>query len=155
MSTTNGKREFEGKVALVTGAASGIGRAAAVAFARGGANVVVADVGEEGSRQTARLIEEAGRSLAVHCDVTRADHVQAALKKATDAIGRLLERDTAVSAKGNHERCSSGNVVQRLRELAQQRSEGALRHAAVASGLAPVPGRDDGVALAPTKDCQP
>jgi NAD(P)-dependent dehydrogenase (short-subunit alcohol dehydrogenase family) len=90
MSAANGRREFDGKVALVTGAASGIGRAAALAFARAGARVVVADVGEDGNRETARLIEEAGeRSLAVRCDVTRADDVVAALKKATDAFGRL------------------------------------------------------------------
>lgn len=90
MNTANGKREFDGKVAFVTGAASGIGRAAALAFARAGASVVVADVGEEGNRQTARLIAESGgRSLAVGCDVTRADDVQAALQKATEAFGRL------------------------------------------------------------------
>src|SRR4051812_28227066 len=90
MSSANGKRELDGKVAFVTGAASGIGRAAALAFARAGASVVVADVGEEGNRETVRLIEKAGgRSLAVRCDVTRADSVQAALKSATDAFGRL------------------------------------------------------------------
>src|SRR3954468_8565216 len=90
MSTANGKKEFAGKVALVTGAASGIGRAAALAFARAGASVVVADVGEDGNRETARLIEEAGgRSLAVRCDVTRADEGQGGLKKGTAAFGRL------------------------------------------------------------------
>jgi NAD(P)-dependent dehydrogenase (short-subunit alcohol dehydrogenase family) len=90
MNTANGKREFDGKVAFVTGAASGIGRAAALAFARAGASVVVADVGEEGNRQTAQLIAEAGgRSLAVGCDVTRANDVRAALQKTTEAFGRL------------------------------------------------------------------
>lgn len=90
MNTANGKSAFDGKVAFVTGAASGIGRAAALAFASAGASVVVADVGEEGNRETARLIAEAGgKSLAVGCDVTRADDVQAALQKAKDAFGRL------------------------------------------------------------------
>ena len=53
--------QFRGKVAFVTGAASGIGRAAALAFAREGASVVAADVSEQGNQETARLIEEQGR----------------------------------------------------------------------------------------------
>ena len=53
--------KFTGKVAFVTGAASGIGRAAALAFARQGASVVAADVSEQGNQETARLIEEQGR----------------------------------------------------------------------------------------------
>ena len=60
---------FAGKVAVVTGASSGIGRATALAFAREGASVVVADVATDGNQETARMIDEAGgRSLAVSCD---------------------------------------------------------------------------------------
>ena len=70
---------FAGKVAFITGATSGIGRATALAFAREGANVVVADVAADGNRETARLIEQAGgRAFAVACDVTRADDIKAA-----------------------------------------------------------------------------
>src|SRR3954470_24380445 len=76
---TNGTL-FEGKVAFVTGGASGIGRAAALAFARQGASVVVADVSDEGNQETARLIEqEGGRALAVRCDVRCGEEVKAAL----------------------------------------------------------------------------
>ena len=58
--TTNNNGSFTGKVAFVTGAANGIGRAAALAFAHEGASVVVADVSEQGNQETARMIEEAG-----------------------------------------------------------------------------------------------
>src|SRR5439155_21150289 len=82
---TNGKRDFRGKVAFVTGGGNGIGRAAARAFAGQGASVVVADVSENGNRETARMIEEqGGRALAVRCDV-----MKAALDKTVEAFGRL------------------------------------------------------------------
>jgi NAD(P)-dependent dehydrogenase (short-subunit alcohol dehydrogenase family) len=81
---------FEGKVTFVTGAASGIGRAAALAFARAGASVVAADLAEEANQQTAHLIEQSGgRAVAVRCDVTRSEDVQSALQKAVDTFGRL------------------------------------------------------------------
>src|SRR3954466_8402029 len=86
----NNSFDFDGKVAFVTGGASGIGRAAALAFARAGASVAVADVGEQANQETARLIEqEGGRALAVRCDVTRGDDVKAALQKTAEAFGRL------------------------------------------------------------------
>src|SRR3954471_5806078 len=86
----NNPTNFTGKVAFVTGAASGIGRAAALAFAREGASVVAADVSEQDNQETARLVEErGGRALAVRCDVTRAEDVKAALAKTVEAFGRL------------------------------------------------------------------
>jgi NAD(P)-dependent dehydrogenase (short-subunit alcohol dehydrogenase family) len=82
--------DFAGKVAFVTGAASGIGRATALAFAQAGATVVVADISVEAGRDTVRLIDEAGGSaLAVSCDVTRDQDVRAAVERTVEAFGRL------------------------------------------------------------------
>jgi NAD(P)-dependent dehydrogenase (short-subunit alcohol dehydrogenase family) len=81
---------FEGKVAFVTGAGGGIGRAAALAFAREGASVVVSDISEQDARETVRMIEEpGGRALAVGCDVTRSGDVKAALDQTVETFGRL------------------------------------------------------------------
>jgi NAD(P)-dependent dehydrogenase (short-subunit alcohol dehydrogenase family) len=81
---------FDGKVTFVTGATSGIGRATALAFAREGASVVVADIAADGVGETARLIEQAGgQALAVTCDVSRSEDVQAALDAAVERFGRL------------------------------------------------------------------
>ena len=88
--TTNENGSYTGKVAFVTGGASGIGRATALAFAREGASVAVADISEQGNQETARTIEElGGRAIAVRCDVTRAEEVKAALDKTVEAFGRL------------------------------------------------------------------
>lgn len=86
----NVKGSFARKVAFVTGGGSGIGRAAALAFAREGASVAVADVSEQGNRETARMIEErGGRALAVRCDVTQTGDVKKALDQTVAAFGRL------------------------------------------------------------------
>jgi NAD(P)-dependent dehydrogenase (short-subunit alcohol dehydrogenase family) len=81
---------FADKVAFVTGATTGIGRATALAFAREGASVAVADVAAEGNQETARLIEQAGgQALAVTCDVTSTDDIRAALEATVERFGGL------------------------------------------------------------------
>src|SRR4051812_14104599 len=86
----NATYDYRGKVAFVTGAASGIGRATALAFARAGAQVALADLSADGLEETARLIRaDSGQALTLACDVTSEDDVQAAVERTVERFGRL------------------------------------------------------------------
>jgi NAD(P)-dependent dehydrogenase (short-subunit alcohol dehydrogenase family) len=78
------------RVAIVTGASSGIGRAAAIAFGKAGAKVVVVARREDKGQETVRLVQEAGsEAVFVQADVTKASDVEAMVKKTLEIYGRL------------------------------------------------------------------
>lgn len=88
--STDGSQRFAGKAAFVTGAGSGIGRAAALAFAQEGAHVAVVDRDEQATAVTVEQIEQlGGTALAVACDVTSSEQVKAAVDRAVARFGRL------------------------------------------------------------------
>jgi NAD(P)-dependent dehydrogenase (short-subunit alcohol dehydrogenase family) len=81
---------FKGKVALITGGSSGIGRATALAFAHEGAQVVIGDVNRAGSEETVRMITAAGgEAFFVRTDVTQAAEVAALVAATVERYGRL------------------------------------------------------------------
>ena len=105
-------KSFQGKIALITGGSSGIGRATAIAFAREGAKVVVAGRREEEGKETIRLIEKAGsEGIFVKTDVTKEPEVKALIDKAVATFGRI---DCAFNNAG---------VLGTVAPLAQQKLE--------------------------------
>lgn len=82
--------ELDGKVALVTGGAGGIGRATAIAFVRHGARVAVADVADAGGAETVSMIKaEGGEAIFVHTDVTSAEACEVLIARTLERFGQL------------------------------------------------------------------
>ena len=108
---------LEGKAALVTGGASGIGRATALAMAREGARVAVADRSEESAAATVALINAANhQAIAIGGDVTREADVAAMVARTVSAFGRI---DCAFNNAGVAGK-SVGPMGQRTHELSQE-----------------------------------
>ena len=81
---------LEGRVALVTGGSSGIGRASAIAFARNGAKVIVADINVEGGQETEQIVKQAGgEATFIKTDVSKAAEVASMINKTMEKYGRL------------------------------------------------------------------
>ena len=147
-----------GKVALVTGGSSGIGRATAQIFAREGAKVVIADVNVEGSEETVGLIRAAGgEAVFLKTDVAQATEVEAMVKKAVETYGRLDCAFNNAGIEGSLQTTSEYDVTVwdrvlsiNLRgvwlcmktEIRQMLSQGggAIVNTASAAGLVAVPG---------------
>lgn len=107
---------LDGKTALVTGAAAGIGRASALALAREGAALCVSDINAEGAEYTARLIRDAGgQAIARPCDVTDRAQARAMVAATLAEFGRL---DVAVNNAG-----IAGHFYQRLHEAVDEMFE--------------------------------
>ena len=148
---------FDGKVALVTGAAQGIGRAIVEEFARRGASVLVADIDGDAAGTVARAIGD--RARAVRADVTDDDAVMAMVDAAVGAFGRL---DCAVNNAGvapdpkpftEHTRDDWNRTIaidltgvflcmqHELRRFTAQREGGAIVNIASAAAVVPAPGQ--------------
>jgi NAD(P)-dependent dehydrogenase (short-subunit alcohol dehydrogenase family) len=113
---------FEGKVALVTGAASGLGFATAKAFSKSGACVTLADVNEKEVQAAAKGLADKGfKTLAVRCDVSKDDDVEAMVKQTVETFGRLdvaynnagiqnILAETADSPRDDYDRVMAVNL---------------------------------------------
>lgn len=90
--------KFEGKVCLITGAGSGIGRAASLAFAKNGAHIIVTDVAIEGGEETVRMVERAGgKAEFMKVNVSKSAEVDQMVEKVVKQHGKL---DIAINNAG-------------------------------------------------------
>lgn len=82
--------KLSNKVAIITGAGSGIGRASAILFSQEGARICVADIDKEGGQQTVDLIRRKGSdAIFVHADITKASDAERMVKVTLDQYGKL------------------------------------------------------------------
>lgn len=147
-------QQLTGKNAIITGAGSGIGRAAAILFAREGARVAVADVSEEGAMETVSIIaRDGGEAKFYRCDVARAAEVDQLVAAAVKAWGRLDCAFNNAGVAGSLKRTADYDEDEfdrlirinlkgvwlcmraEIRQFLAQRSPGAIVNTASAAGL--------------------
>ena len=100
---------LDGKVALITGAASGQGRAASVLFAEHGASIAVVDINDEGAAETVSMVESVGtKAVAIHADVSVREDCDRMVAECASAFGRLdvLYNNAAVQMSGRLVECT-------------------------------------------------
>jgi NAD(P)-dependent dehydrogenase (short-subunit alcohol dehydrogenase family) len=150
---------FENKVALVTGAASGLGLATAKAFAESGASVALADWNQKAVRSAAEELAAQGhKALAIHCDVADDAQVEAMVERTVATFGRLdaaynnagvqnIVAETADATRADFDRVMAINLRGvwscmkfELRQMRKQGS-GAIVNCSSLGGLVGAPGR--------------
>lgn len=149
--------EIKGTAALITGAASGIGRATAIALASRGANVAVADLDQSGGAETVRLVQQTGaKAVFIRCDTTRTVDLEAAIAAAVSQFGRLDivynnagvgGEDLFADEAGPWKRMVDINLTAviegtrlAVRQMRKQNSGGVIINTASMGGLLPMPG---------------
>ena len=161
MSNEKSNEKLSGKVALVTGAGSGIGQASARLFARDGAKVIVSDINKTGGEETVKQIKtDGGEALFVECDVTEETAVENLVKTAVDEFGSLdcahnnagmalpPQAFTDIS-KADFEKVVALNLVavfvcmkhEISQMLSQKDQAGAIVNTASGAALVPAPGQ--------------
>ncbi len=149
---------LENKVAIITGAGSGIGQASARIFAREGAKLVLADVVEDGGNRTLKMVQDLGaEAIFVKCDVAKWTDVEGAIAKTVQTYGRLdcAFNNAGIEGKGgNTHECTEENwnrviaidltgvwfcMKAEITQLLKQGKGGAIVNTSSGAGLAGVP----------------
>lgn len=125
-------KSVEGKVVIITGAASGIGRAMAKVFAANGMKVVIADIQDElGAKVVAEITENGGEAMYIHTDVSNEENVISTIKTVTDKYGKLnvMVNNAALSTPLHPVHENDTKTVERLLSVDYMGTFHGMKHA--------------------------